>query len=399
MKKIYLFENQHALDLEPLSLTRPTFDLRCGPLTLLERIQKIKNEVPISLFVRDEISEITKEKHPSLTVNPKSTEDGIWLLGNVLWTEENILEIEKSSNTLFTDKNGLIVAAHLSAQESEQWLKNGGPLSNSIPQVENSIKLGVTVLSYLWNFIQSIPEAIQYDKQFFEIGVNKGHQDWINSDQIYIDGHDSIMPGVIIDASEGPVVLGKDVQISSFSYLKGPLFIGDNSIVQPHSQIKQSVFGPQCRISGELSNVIFQGYSNKAHYGFLGNAYLGEWVNLGAGTTNSNLKNTYESVAVRVNDRTVDTQSIFIGSFIGDHTKTAIGTLLNTGTTIGPGCNIVSNGFPRRSIPALTWYINGKLKNADVHQFLQTADVVMKRRDKNLSESEKQLFVYLNNKK
>ncbi len=210
----------------------------------------------------------------------------------------------------------------------------------------------------------------------------------INKDNLYINSPDLINPGVVIDASNGPVIIADNVEIQSFSLLQGPLFIGKDSVVRPHSFIRGSIIGPVCKIGGEISSSIVQGYSNKVHYGFLGNSYIGEWVNFGAGTTNSNLKNNYTQISVTVNGKVVKTEEIFIGLFAGDYSTFAIGTTFNTGTTIGPGCNIVTNGFPPRKIKPFTWFLNGKRMNTNENKFLNTAEAMQNRRGKSLSEAE-----------
>ena len=129
------------------------------------------------------------------------------------------------------------------------------------------------------------------------------------------------------------------------SYLEGPLYIGSKTIIKPLTQIKNSVIGPVCKVGGEINSVVIQGYTNKVHDGHLGDSFLGEWINLGAGTSNSNLKNNYSSVKVHINDQLVDSDSLHIGCFVGDHVKTAIGTLINTGSVIGTASMIASYGL------------------------------------------------------
>ncbi|MCJ7802636.1 MAG: hypothetical protein MUP82_09810, partial [Candidatus Marinimicrobia bacterium] len=186
-----------------------------------------------------------------------------------------------------------------------------------------------------------------------------------------------------------------NVKIQSFSLLQGPLYIGEDSVVRPHTFVRNSVIGPVCKIGGEISSTIIQGWSNKVHYGFLGNSYIGQWVNFGAGTTNSNLKNNYTTVNVTVNDNVIKTDEIFIGLFAGDYTTFAIGTTLNTGTNIGPGCNIVTNGFPPRRLKQFTWFLNGKRIKTNETKFINTAEAMQNRRGKSLSEVEKDLLTRL----
>ena len=177
--------------------------------------------------------------------------------------------------------------------------------------------------------------------------------------------------------------------IEPFTILNGPLFIGKDCLIKSHSRIANSIINHHCKISGEIHSSIFQPYSNKAHHGFLGHSFVGSWVNLGAGTTTSNLKNNYSNVSIKWNGELIDTGSIFFGSIIGDHVKTAIGTNLNTGTVIGMGSNVVSQSFPPRYIPPFSLYYKGKIQKISFDDFCTTAEKAMLRREKSLSETEK----------
>ena len=195
---------------------------------------------------------------------------------------------------------------------------------------------------------------------------------------------------VIINKENGPVVIDDSATIEPFSVLNGPLFIGKNCVIKSHSTISNSIINHDCKLSGEVHSSIFQPYSNKAHEGFLGHSFIGSWVNLGAGTTTSNLKNNYSNVSVKWDGDLIDTGSIFFGSIIGDHVKTAIGTNLNTGTVIGVGSNIVSQSFPPRYIPPFSLYYKGKVTKISFDDFCETAEKVMSRREKSFSIEEKE---------
>ncbi len=196
------------------------------------------------------------------------------------------------------------------------------------------------------------------------------------------------LPNVIIDESKGPVFISKSSIIEPFTILNGPLFIGDNSIIKSHSNISNSIINHDCKIKGEVHSSIFQPYSNKSHEGFIGHSFVGSWVNLGAGTTTSNLKNNYEEILVKWNGTLLSTGTIFFGSVIGDHTKTAIGTNLNSGSIIEMGSNIVSQTFPPRYIPAFSFYYKNKLSKISFDDFRTTASIAMKRRKIELSSSD-----------
>lgn len=395
MRKIYVFENHEVLNLEPIVLTRPAFDLRCGAFTFLERIQKSFPDAEIELIVRDELKTVTQELYPELTVNPAQVEEGLWILGNVLWLKEDLEKISKKDYQFYYN-DGVLTAAYLRKDIGNNWLKMGGPVKDKILACPTISEIKSKVINYLWDAVNSINVALDMDEKHFQ-SVNLKNKSLngihlINENNIYIKSFDLINPGVVIDATNGPVIIADNVKIQSFSVLQGPLFIGEDTVVQPHTFVRGSVIGPVCKIGGEISSSIMQGWSNKNHYGFLGNSYIGQWVNFGAGTTNSNLKNNYSTINVTVNGNVVKTDELFIGLFAGDYTTFAIGTTLNTGTNIGPGCNIVTNGFPPRKLKAFTWFLNGKRMKTNETKFFNSAETMQNRRGKSLSEAEKDLL-------
>ena len=393
--KYYIYENKCAENFEPLSLMRPAFDLRCGPFTFLERLFKlIPDSAEVSLIVRENLVNLTREMYPELEVNPDDIKQGIWLLGNVFWRKDDLKQITKTSSEIFQSE-GMQIGANLSQQEGNDWMNAGGPVSADLQLDLATTKLDSLPVNYLWEILQKIPWTMEEDTRHFlkrnEIVNSNQNLQVINPSNIWIEEPNKIKPAVVIDASKGSVIIEKNVEIGPFSYLKGPLFIGKGTIIYPHSQIKESVLGPVCRVGGEVAGTIIQGWSNKAHDGYLGDAFLGEWINLGAGTNNSNLKNNYTFVKVTVNGKIIDTGSLFIGSFIGDHSKTAIGTQLNTGTSIGIGCNIVSKGFPPRFIQPFTWFMNGKHVSTKIETFIKTGETVKSRRGLSFSAAEREL--------
>jgi UDP-N-acetylglucosamine diphosphorylase/glucosamine-1-phosphate N-acetyltransferase len=199
-------------------------------------------------------------------------------------------------------------------------------------------------------------------------------------------------PSIVINAEKGGVIIMENVQIQSFSYLEGPLFIDENSRVKSHTHLSNSVIGPVCKIGGEIENCVFQGYSNKVHDGHLGDAFLGEWVNLGAGTTNSNLKNNYSNVKVNLGEKILDSGKTNVGSLIGDHVKTGIGSQLSTGTVISPCSNIISSINSPNYFGPFSWFINGELSIHRFDEFIKTAIKVKERRGLSFSEHEKRFY-------
>ncbi|MGH7460876.1 MAG: hypothetical protein ACREMA_07590, partial [Longimicrobiales bacterium] len=197
----------------------------------------------------------------------------------------------------------------------------------------------------------------------------------------------TIEPGVVLDCREGPIWLEDGVEVRAFTRLAGPAHIGSRTVLLGGRFTAVSI-GPHCKVHGELEETVVLGYSNKAHDGFLGHAYIGRWVNLGAFTTNSDLKNNYGPVRLWTPEGEVDTQELKIGCFLGDHVKTAIGSLFNTGTVVGPGSNLFG-GMPPRFVPPFSW---GDAGYYDFEKFIATAELAMARRNVPLSASQRKLL-------
>jgi UDP-N-acetylglucosamine diphosphorylase / glucose-1-phosphate thymidylyltransferase / UDP-N-acetylgalactosamine diphosphorylase / glucosamine-1-phosphate N-acetyltransferase / galactosamine-1-phosphate N-acetyltransferase len=188
-------------------------------------------------------------------------------------------------------------------------------------------------------------------------------------------------PGCVLDASRGPVMLETGVSIGANSVVQGPCWLGPGTQVAPLSLIGPGTsIGPMCKVAGEIANSVILGFSNKAHYGFLGDSYLGQWVNLGAGTTTSNMKNTYGQISVKLGPNTVASGRRFLGSVIGDHTKTAIGTRLMTGTYVGYCSSLATTAPPPRCVPSFTFLTDAGPQPYDMAKAASVAATVYARR-------------------
>ena len=172
--------------------------------------------------------------------------------------------------------------------------------------------------------------------------------------------------------------------------IQGPVYIGPSCTINPGAKLRKNVtLGPMCKVGGEVEDVIFQGYVNKQHDGFLGHSYLGEWINLGANTNNSDLKNNYGSIRIQIGEDEIETGQHFFGSIIGDYVRTGISTMLNTGTVIGLGANIFGSGFQPKYIPPFQWGFDNK---TELDKFFITIETMKIRRGKSVSEPEKLLI-------
>ncbi|MEK7733067.1 MAG: glucose-1-phosphate thymidylyltransferase, partial [Planctomycetota bacterium] len=256
----------------------------------------------------------------------------------------------------------------------------------------------VPVINYFWDIIKYNKSQIEMD---FTSAIKKGSTSgkryegvhFINSERIFIDEDSAIKPGCVFDAEGGPIYLGKHATIAPNTTIEGPVYIGNHSTVQSTARLRPGAnIGDHCKVGGEISNTVFHHYSNKQHDGFLGDSYVGSWVNLGADTVNSNLLNTYKTIKVEWEGRAINTGTMFLGAAIGDHTKTAINTTIMTGSMFGFSCNIATSGYPPRYLPSFSWH-SDKIHSVYLEEkALQVAKITMKRRDKEMSPAEEQLF-------
>jgi len=244
-----------------------------------------------------------------------------------------------------------------------------------------------------WDFISNLSSKINDDIEIFVKKVK-----WVNKFKIksksveiigkpknlYIHQDSSIYPHVVFDVSSGPIVIDKNVKISPFSFLEGPLYIGPNTQIDNARITGGCIIGTNCRIGGEIENSIVCDFSNKHHEGFLGHSFVGHWVNIGALATTSDLKNNYGLVKLNINDIHINTGTIKFGSILGDFVKVGIGTMLNTGTVIDIGSNIVNsrvNGY----VKSFTWADGISMYRLD--KFINDTKKIMARRNQNLSAS------------
>lgn len=207
----------------------------------------------------------------------------------------------------------------------------------------------------------------------------------LGSHPVFVEEGATIEPLVLFDVAAGPVLVRRGATVQAFTRLVGPCYVADGTSVAG-GRVASASIGEACRVHGELSTTIVLGHANKAHDGFLGHSVLGRWVNLGAGTVNSNLKNTYGTVALWTPRGVEDTGLQFLGAFVGDHAKTAIGTRLTTGCVIGAGANVIGAGLGPKEVRPFAWNAEGT-EAWELERFLATAERMMQRRNVTMSES------------
>jgi len=401
---ICLFEGIYYSRLLPLVYFRPTYDLRCGILTLREKVQHYFPNTPISLHCREYLSDLVKQQNPGVVVNDVKGKSCLFLNGRVIADSKLAQQLSTDIDTLFV-KGETIIAARVSGSKLGS-LKNKLNDLFTFSDFNELLKKEVDakVIHYPWDLISNNGEQIISDFNLLTSKVDgskiKGKiyagAHLINEDKIFIDEGAKVKPGVVLDAESGPIYIGKDAKIFPNAVIEGPAFIGSKTAIKIGAKIYENTsIGEVCKVGGEVEESIIHSYSNKQHDGFLGHAYLGMWVNLGADTNNSDLKNNYGSVKVIINGEQVDSGSMFVGLTMGDHSKAAINTMFNTGTVVGVSSNIFGAGFPKKYVPSFAWGGSDSTTSYDVEKALDVARKVMARRNIKLTDVEERIFRYI----
>lgn len=397
--RVCLYEDRRVLDLEPLTLTRPAFDLLSGCVSLAEKQFRAFAATQRGAIVRPHLSDLTRQTHPDLAVN-----DGRWLsssalaLVNARWlppAPPALPQPDAPHVGLCGDEIAYVVlsrehAASLDPASPDDAMARWRRL---LP----SRAAQGTIVRYLWELVDLNGEQIALDAWLS--GPTRPRRDDLllsvvgPADRLWLDPSARIEPHVVADVSGGPVVIDRGAIVTAFTRLEGPCYVGPDSQVIGAKLRAGSSLGPSCRVGGEVEASVILGHSNKYHDGFLGHAYLGEWVNLGAGTSNSDLRNDYGEVTVTVRGERVRTGRNKVGCFLGDHTKSGLGALLNTGTTAGAFCQLLpAGGLLPRHLPSFTGAQHGSLIEMDLEPLFRTASVVMSRRGRQLTEAHRQTY-------
>ncbi len=405
---IYLFEDQGFEWLLPLVWTRPVYELRSGALSIREKVTALFPDAGMVLHARAYLAPALRERYPDLSVNsfPDVPRAGLFVNGRLLpdKTVVHLIRRLMREGEFLLMRQDLVAAAFLYAHRVREIpLQEGLPLSRAdFPEDILTLSVDVpTLFRYPWDLVCRSPEQLLYDRTLGVLSTSPITEvpygvAVLNASEVHVGPHVRIYPGVVLDAEDGPIVLDEHVTIMPGAYVQGPVAIRRGALVKPHAKIYEgSLIGPVVKVGGEVEATIIQGYTNKQHEGFLGHAYVGEWVNLGAGTNNSDLKNNYSSVRVFLRGCTVDTELTFWGLIAGDHTKTAIGTQLNTGTVLGVSCNVFGAGFPPRYMPSFSWGGAQGFVTYELPRALEVASRVMARRHRVLTEAEADVLRYV----
>ena len=396
--KVTIFDDEFYRNFFPITLTRSTGDLRVGILKLRQRLQSFFHTEETNVIIPEFLEEIYRERHPKWQINELSDDKETIFVNSRLRINSELAEkIEELTENTCLIKNEIIIAGKMRSKEGKISSEN---ISEIFANCKKESVDNAELWNYTWEFIAENSNYIEEDfRNFFyekdnffetETGVTV-----LNPYDIWIGDGAEMKPNVVLDASEGPIVIDENAVIMANAVIIGPVYIGKKSRIKVGAKIYEGTsVGPVCKVGGEVEETIFQAYSNKQHDGFLGHSYIGEWVNLGADTNNSDLKNNYKTVKSYFypSRKKIDTGNTFVGTVIGDHSKTGINSTINTGTVIGVGCNLFGRELIKDFIPSFSWGEGENLSEYRLDKFLETAQIVKKRRNLELTAAEKELY-------
>jgi UDP-N-acetylglucosamine diphosphorylase/glucosamine-1-phosphate N-acetyltransferase len=374
-----LFDGPVRTALLPLTFTRPVADIRVGILTIREKWEKYLGTTTTSLtedYLSEKFPMVEMEHNVMINASYLPTAELVELIqelgpNQAVFQGENVVAFytEESQETVDFDTYTITEFAGECIQIAHPWdifAKNDAALRADFDLLTED------------RTSQPIPKSVNV----------------IAPENIFIE-EGAQLEFVTLNASTGPIYIGKDTEIMEGSVIRGPFALCDHAVVKLATKVYgATTVGPHCRVGGELNNVVLFAYSNKGHDGFLGNAVLGEWCNLGADSNNSNLKNNYEEVKLWSYEKEgfAKTGLQFCGLIMGDHSKCAINTMFNTGTVVGVSANIFGSGFPRNFVPSFTWGGAQGFTTYLTNKAFETARIAMSRRSVEFDEVEARIL-------
>lgn len=388
MKNVILFDDDLRDHLLPLTYTRPVGELRTGILTIREKWEKWL-DADISYITQDYLS----EKYPI-----KIADENFVISGSAHPSDQLCRLITQLDPNEALLQEGELIAARLNRSQFQSLIKE-----EEIEELEG-FDLGDTPFVRIRGLCDIFTQNDAAIREDFKLLTKDRESEPISSsnqvispENIFIE-EGAKVECAILNASAGPIYIGKGAEVMEGSMIRGPFALGDYSKVKMGTKIYgATTLGPHCKVGGEINNSVFQGYSSKGHDGYLGNSILGEWCNLGAGTSCSNLKNNYGEVRLwNFNtERFTPTGEQFCGLIMGDHSKCGINSMFNTATIVGVSANIFGDGFPRTFIPSYSWGGASGFSTYKLEKSFETAERVVIRRKKELTDQDKAILSHV----
>ncbi len=376
-----LFDSIVRSNLLPLTFTRPVADIRFGILTIREKWEK---------YLQVETSSLT-EDYLSIKFPLVKADENILINGSICPNNTLIEEIAKLKPGQTLAKDDTIIAMCLTAETLEKF-------GDSDAEETIFFFFFFFFFENTWDIFYLNGSLVPQDFELLTKGrksqpLSKSNR-VVDPENIFVE-EGAKVEFAILNASTGPIYIGKDAEIMEGSKVRGPLALCNNAILKMDAKIYgPTTIGPFAKVGGEVNQSVILGYSNKAHDGFLGHSVIGEWCNIGADSNTSNLKNSYEEVKLwsYTEDSFVPTGLQFCGTIMGDHSKCGINTMLNTGTVVGVNANVYGPGYQRNFIPSFSWGGTMGYVDFDLNKAYRIAEAVFARRGKSFDQTEKAII-------
>lgn len=380
--KLILFDDERADGWSPFALTRPCGELLFGARLIRERLESLAGVSAAAAISRAWLTDFVESGAPTVTARASDGDVGetrLFLSTRAVPAPGAGLDIDDTNAAdirIGDEVIGRLVPAGSPAPDAD-WIARPTAAPDLV-----AVTVPGRTLENVWDLVAGNREQLLLDL------VHESDREWhrpAGDAAVLGDGHVLLAPdvrlepGVVFDTSEGPVFLDRGVEVRSGARLAGPIYAGPGTRLLGGAYSGLSA-GPVCNLRGEIADCVILGYSNKAHDGFLGHAYLGRWVNLGAMTANSDLKNNYGPVRLGAPDGPIDTGLDKLGCLLGDHVKTAIGTLLDTGAHVGAGASLFGSEMPPKYVPPFSWGGGPDAPTCRLEAFVATARTVFGRR-------------------
>jgi UDP-N-acetylglucosamine diphosphorylase / glucose-1-phosphate thymidylyltransferase / UDP-N-acetylgalactosamine diphosphorylase / glucosamine-1-phosphate N-acetyltransferase / galactosamine-1-phosphate N-acetyltransferase len=390
VKRLYLFDDAKARTFEPFALTRPVSELRAGAELIRIRWETVARTKAYGFIGAPHLQQFEEGNAPP-SVASESTIPAGSVVANSRFVPSLKAALDDISGSYACD--GTVCAVRLRQSIDMRDLAGADIVLDALIDKDTvPTALAGRWLNEVWDLVGQLSEQLGEDIPVIGAALSGAaieNATLIGNHPVYLETGASIEPFVVIDASEGPVLIRRGATIGAFTKIVGPTYIGENSIIVGDA-IRACSIGEVCKVRGEMSGSVMVGHSNKGHTGFIGSSYIGRWVNFGAGTTTSNLKNTYGAVHLETSSGTRNTGLQFLGSLVGDHAKTGIGTMLTTGCTVGAGANIFGSGSSPKTIPPFAWGASEPFARYDREKFTEVAERMMSRRHVALTDKGRQ---------
>lgn len=384
MSAIYFYDDARARQFEPFALTRPGSELRAGTSLIRKRWERATSLESAGFISSKHLAHFEEGNAPP-AVAPKAEIPAGSIIVNTRCVIPLDLELDRFDLLMC---EGAACAVRLARALPVSQFADGSIDLGAIQTSLGGRKINGRWVNEIWEFIATLPEQLAEDIPRRAKTLDAAaptDATVIGTEKVFIEEGAQVGPHVVLDATAGPILIRKGTVVAPFTHLVGPIAVGRDSQILG-DRVALSSIGDHCKVRGEFSNTIVLGHSNKGHAGFVGHSYLGRWVNLGAMTTTSNLKNTYGDVQIWTPTGVRSTGQQFLGTLFGDHAKTGIGTMLSTGTVIGAGASVFGANTPPKVIPPFAWGSAEPYETYDVTKFLVVAERVMARRHVQLAD-------------